>query len=166
MVGVGALAAQRIAELALARRHERAARARGAVEHGAGHYPVIVALHASWMAGTVVEGCRTRRVLLPPLVVVAAAQALRYWTIVTLGPQWTTRVIVDPTAQPVVDGPYRWLRHPNYVAVAAEIAALPLVFGAWRTALAFTAADALVLRHRIEVEDRARSTRPGGSRPA
>ena len=139
--------------------------ARGAVEHGAGHYPVIVAC-------TRLDRRDGRRGLAEPVGCCSPRsswwrppRSLRYWTIATLGPQWTTRVIVDPTAEPVVDGPYRWLRHPNYVAVAAEIAAFPLVFGAWRTALAFTAADALVLRHRIEVEDRARSTRPGGSRP-
>ncbi len=155
-VAVTAMAAQRLLELRHARRNEDALRARGAVEVGAGHYPVIVAMHTTWLASTLWEGRRARRVHRAPLVALVAAQALRYWAIRSLGPQWTTRVLVDPAAAPVTSGPYRYVRHPNYVAVAAEIVAFPMVVGAWRTAAGFSLANALVLRHRIGVEDEAR----------
>jgi methyltransferase len=157
-IGVAAMATQRLLELRHARHNERALRARGAVEAGAGHYPLIVALHVAWLASTLVEARGATRLRRPPLVVLVAAQALRYWAIRSLGPQWTTRVLVDPAAPPVTDGPYRWLDHPNYVAVAAEIASFPLVFGAWRTAVGFSVADAAVLRLRIGVEEEARSS--------
>jgi methyltransferase len=162
-VGVGVMALQRLAELLHARRNERALRARGAVEAGARHYPVIVALHATWLAATLLEGRRATRLARGPLVALGAAQVLRYWAITSLGPQWTTRILVDPSAAPVRSGPYRYLRHPNYVAVAAEIAAFPLVFGAWRTALVFSAADAAALRTRIRTEERARRDILGAS---
>lgn len=156
MLGVSAMAAQRGVELVHARRNEAAARSRGAIEVGAGHYPVIVGMHAAWLGAVVLEGRRSTRIRFVPLATLAAAQVLRYWAIRSLGPQWTTRIIVDPTALPVTDGPYHYLAHPNYVAVAVEMAALPLVFGARRTAVAFSLVDALVLRHRIRVEDHAR----------
>ena len=159
-VGVAAMAAQRLLELRHARRNEDALRAGGAVEFGAGHYPVIVAMHTAWLASTLWEGRRARRVRPVPLVALVAAQGLRYWAIRSLGAQWTTRVLVDPTATPVDRGPYRYLRHPNYVAVAAEIAAFPMVVGAWRTATGFSLANAIVLRHRIGVEDEARRAPP------
>ncbi|MGH9272049.1 MAG: isoprenylcysteine carboxyl methyltransferase family protein [Ilumatobacteraceae bacterium] len=158
--GVAAMATQRLAELRLAKRNEAALRTRGAVEAGARHYPVIVAMHTAWLASTLLEGRRATRLRWPPMVVLGAAQALRYWAIRSLGRQWTTRVLVDPSASPVTTGPYRYLDHPNYVAVAAEIASFPLVFGAWRTAAGFTAANAVVLRHRIAVESAARRARP------
>lgn len=155
-VGVAAMALQRLAELTHARRNEAALRARGAVETGAAHYPVIVAVHAAWLVATVVEGRGARRLARGPLLALAAAQGLRYWAITALGPQWTTRILVDPSAPPVRSGPYRFLQHPNYLAVATEIAAFPLVFGAPRTAVAFSALDAAVLRTRIRAEQRAR----------
>jgi len=91
---------------------------------------------------------------------VVAAQALRWWCIVTLGPRWNTRVIVVPGLAPVVAGPYRVLRHPNYLAVAVEGAALPLVHGCWITAVSFTVANALLLRVRIRVENEALASLP------
>jgi methyltransferase len=94
----------------------------------------------------------------PMLAVVLAAQALRWWCIVTLGNQWNTRVIVVPGLPLVSAGPYRWLRHPNYLAVALEVAALPLVHTAWVTAVLFTSANAAVLSVRIRVEERALAT--------
>lgn len=163
-VGVAAMAAQRLLELRHARRNETALRARGAIEVGAGHYPVIVSMHTAWLASTLWEGHRARRVRPVPLVALFAAQGLRYWAIRTLGPQWTTRVLVDTASTPVTSGPYRFLRHPNYVAVAAEIAAFPMVVGAWRTATGFSLANALVLRHRIDVEDSARHALPTSMR--
>ena len=156
VVGVGVMAAQRLVELGHARRNERAARARGAVERGARHYPVIVALHAGWLLSTLLEARRATTVRRAPLIVLVAAQALRYWAMRALGPQWTTRVLVDPTSRPVTAGPYRFLAHPNYLAVATEIAAFPLVFGATRTARWFSVLDSAVLCHRIRVEERAR----------
>lgn len=155
-IGVAVMATQRMAELRLAKRNEAALRARGAVEAGARHYPVIVAMHTAWLASTLLEGRRATRLRWPPLVVLVAAQALRYSAIRSLGLQWTTRVLVDPSAAPVTTGPYRYFDHPNYVAVAAEIVSFPMVFGAWRTASVFSAANAVVLRQRIEVESAAR----------
>jgi methyltransferase len=159
---VGALAAQRLAELVVSRRHEQALRQSGAVEHGAGHHPVMVALHAGWLASTLIEARRTRRPLPVAAVAVAAAtfvgaQGLRYWAITTLGDRWTTRVLVPPASERVTSGPYRWLDHPNYLAVALEIASFPVLLGAPRTAAVFSIADAALLTVRIRAEDAALS---------
>jgi methyltransferase len=155
-LGVAAMSLQRLAELAHARRNEAGLRERGAVEVGAAHDPVIVAVHVAWLAATLVEGRNARRLARGPLVALGVAQALRYWAITSLGPQWTTRILVDPSAPPVRTGPYRFVPHPNYLAVATEIAAFPLVFGAVRSAVAFSVLDAAVLRTRIRVEQHAR----------
>lgn len=157
---VGLVGMERIAELVVSSRHVRAAKARGGVERGLGHYPVMVALHTGLLAGAVVEVWLADRLFQPwlgwPMVaVVVAAQALRWWCIRTLGPSWSTRVVVVPGAPLVHAGPYRFLRHPNYVAVVAEGVALPLVHTSWVTALVFTAANAVVLRTRIRCEDTA-----------
>jgi methyltransferase len=154
------VALQRLAELALSRRHERRLRSRGAVEVGAGHYPWMVALHAAFLASCLAEVWLLARPFVPALAAIAlavlvAATALRIWTLRTLGGRWTTRVLVLPGAALVTGGPYRHLRHPNYLAVVLEVAALPLVHTAWATALAFSAANALLLRVRIRVEERA-----------
>lgn len=132
--------------------------AQGGKEFGAGHYPVMVALHSGLLLGAVLEARRRRpRPVLGAimLAVVLAAQALRWWCITTLGRQWNTRVVVVPGAARVADGPYRMLPHPNYVAVVTEGAALPLAGGAWLTALVFTVANAVLLRTRIRVENEA-----------
>ncbi|MEV6006249.1 isoprenylcysteine carboxyl methyltransferase family protein [Streptomyces sp. NPDC051976] len=155
---VAAVAAERIAELVVARRNERWSAARGAIVTGQGHYPAMVALHTGLLAGCVVEVWLAHRPFLPALGwpmlgVLAAAQALRWWCVSTLGPRWNTRVIVVPGLPLVSGGPYRWLRHPNYVAVVAEGLALPLVHTAWITAAAFTALDAVLLGVRIRCED-------------
>jgi methyltransferase len=154
------VAAQRLAELALSRRHERRLRARGAVEVGAGHYPWMVALHAAFLASCLAEVWWLDRPFVPALAAIAlavlvAATGLRVWTLRTLGGRWTTRVLVLPGAALVTGGPYRYLRHPNYLAVVLEVAVLPLVHTAWATALAFSAANALLLRRRIRVEESA-----------
>jgi methyltransferase len=154
-----AVAAERVAELVVAQRHLRWARERGAVESGQGHYPAMVVLHTALLVGCLVEVHVLDRSFVawlgvPMLVVVLAAQALRWWCIRTLGNQWNTRVVVVP-GLPLVDrGPYRWLRHPNYVAVVAEGVALPLVHGAWLTALVFTVLNAALLTTRIRCENR------------
>lgn len=154
------VALQRLAELALSRRHERRLRSRGAVEVGAGHYPWMVALHAAFLASCLAEVWWLARPFVPVLAAIAlavlvAATGLRIWTLRTLGGLWTTRVLVLPGAALVTGGPYRYLRHPNYLAVVLEVAALPLVHTAWATALAFSGANAFLLRRRIRVEERA-----------
>lgn len=157
---VAAVGVERIVELVVSRRHEAWAAAHGGVQHGAGHYPVMVVLHIGLLVGCLVEVAVAHRPFLPwlgwpMLAVVIAAQALRWWCITTLGVRWTTRVWVVPGLALVHAGPYRWLRHPNYVAVVAEGVALPLVHTAWVTATVFTAANAALLRTRIRVENAA-----------
>ncbi|MEU9361022.1 isoprenylcysteine carboxyl methyltransferase family protein [Streptomyces sp. NPDC048301] len=155
---VTAVAAERLAEVAVALRNTRWSLARGGTEAGQGHYPVMVALHTALLAACLAEPWLAARPFLPWLgwtmaAVVVAAQALRWWCVRTLGRRWNTRVIVVPGLPLVTGGPYRWLRHPNYVAVVAEGAALPLVHGAWVTAVAFTLANAALLAVRVRCED-------------
>jgi len=144
----------------LSRRHERALRARGAVEAGAGHYPLMVAVHVALLGGAAAEVIFCRRPFLPwlgwpMLATVAATMALRYWVVAALGERWATRVLVLPDAPLVAGGPFRFLPHPNYLAVAVEVVALPLVHTAWVTALVCGVANLLVLALRIRVEDAA-----------
>ena len=160
---VAAVGIERLAELVVSTRNARWALARGGVEYGRGHYPVMSAMHAALLVACVVEVAVADRPFLPwlgwpMLSLVVAAQALRWWCVATLGHQWNTRVIVVPDLPLVTSGPYRWLRHPNYVAVVVEVAALPLVHTAWVTALVFTLANAAVLSVRIPVEERALAT--------
>ncbi|MBK8908737.1 MAG: hypothetical protein IPM60_12785 [Rhodospirillales bacterium] len=150
----------RLVELAVARRNTRRLLARGGVEAGRAHYPAIVVLHAGWLA-VVAFLIPTHAPPAPvPLILFLIVQGLRYWVIVSLGERWTTRIIVVPGAPLVTKGPYRWLRHPNYVVVAAEIALLPLVFGAWEIALVFSLLNGVVLWRRIRTEERALGLRP------
>ena len=155
------VALERLAELIVSQRHVTWALAHGGVETGKRHYPPMVALHTGLLVACVVEVHVADRPFLPALgwtalVLVVAANALRWWCISTLGNQWSTRVIVVPGVALVRRGPYRWLSHPNYVAVAVEGAALPLVHTAWVTALAFTVLNAvLLLGFRIPTEERA-----------
>ena len=159
ILGVSLVAAQRLLELVLARRNERRTRARGAVERGRGHYPFLVALHALWLVSTLVEGLLRgpeSPTLWPvPLALFLLMQPLRYWAIFSLGENWNTKILIVPGAKLVSRGPYRCLNHPNYVAVVVEILTFPLVFGAWITALVFTALNATLLYVRIREEDRA-----------
>ena len=157
---VAALAAQRAVELALSERNARGLRALGGIEAGRGHYPAMVTLHAAFLVACAAAAIAARRP--PPAILAAAAlvmlgvaQAIRWWAIASLGARWTTRVIAIPGAAPVVAGPYRFIRHPNYLAVALEIAAVPLVYGAWRTALLFSATNAVILALRIRAEEHA-----------
>ena len=157
---IAAVGAERVAELSVSRRNLAWSRQRGGVEVGAGHYPAMVALHTGLLAGCLAEVYLLDRPFLawlgwPMLAIVIAAQALRWWCIVTLGRQWNTRVVVIPGAPRVTGGPYRYLRHPNYVAVIAEGVALPLVHTAWLTALVFTVLNAALLATRISTEDAA-----------
>ncbi len=155
-----AVGVERVVELVVAKRNLTWALARGGEEHGFAHYPVMVVLHTGLLVGCLVEvlvaGRPFEAVLgWPMFVLVLAAQALRWWCIRTLGPQWNTRIIVVPGLALVGGGPYRFFRHPNYVAVVVEGVALPLVHSAWITALVFTVLNAVLLTVRIRVEDRA-----------
>lgn len=147
---------QRLAELLLAARNTARLRARGAIEVGSAHYPLIVALHAAWLATLILLGWNSP-VRWSWLGVFAALQLARIWVIASLGERWTTRILVLPGAPLIARGPYRFLRHPNYAVVAGEIAVLPLVFGLPLTAALFTLANAIVLAWRIRVEERALS---------
>ena len=155
----------RLVELSVAQRNLRWAREHGGVETGAGHYPVMVALHTALLVGCLVEVWFGNRPFLPwlgwpMLALLAGAHALRWWCIRTLGPQWNTRVVRVPGMPLVTGGPYRWFRHPNYVAVVVEGFALPLVHSAWITAVLFTVLNALLLRVRLQVEEQALAAAP------
>ena len=145
---------QRLAELVLARRNTEALLARGAYEVGAGHYPLIVAVHATWLAALWWQA-PGRAVIWPLIGLFLMLQVGRVWVLTSLGPRWTTRIIVLPGAPLVRRGPFRLLRHPNYIVVAGEIAILPLAFGLWKAALFFSLANAAVLAVRIRAENRA-----------
>ncbi|MFE1542222.1 isoprenylcysteine carboxyl methyltransferase family protein [Streptomyces microflavus] len=160
-----AVAVERLAELVVARRNTRWSLARGGTEAGSAHYPAMVVLHTALLAGCLAEVHLADRPFLPAVgwtmaAVVVAAQLLRWWCITTLGPRWNTRVIVVPGLPLVSGGPYRLLRHPNYVAVAAEGIALPLVHGAWVTALVFTLLNGVLMAVRIRCEDEALARLP------
>ena len=170
---IGAVALERLAELVVSTRNAAWSFAHGGTEHGRGHFPPMVALHTALLVACAGEVVVAGRPFLPvlgwtALTVALASQVLRWWCIATLGPRWNTRIIVVPGLPLVTSGPYRLLRHPNYVAVVAEGVALPLVHTAWVTALVFTALNAvLLLRYRIPAEERAlalalRGQSPGG----
>jgi methyltransferase len=169
---VAVVAVQRLGELAWSKRNERRLRARGAVEYGRSHYPAMVVLHIAWLASMLVEarraGAAPRAMRVVALCAFVAAQPLRYWAITSLGDRWSTRVLVPPDEEPSTTGPYRYLDHPNYVAVVVELAALPVALGAWRTAVWSTVANAAVLQTRIGVEREAldRSAGDGHRRTA
>jgi methyltransferase len=157
---IGAVALERAAELVVSTRNLAWSKERGGVEFGARHYPPMVALHTGLLVGCLLEAIELHRPFLPELgwpmmAMVLAAQGLRWWCIATLGRQWNTRVVVVPGAARVTAGPYRWMSHPNYVAVVVEGVALPLVHTAWVTALVFTLLNAALLRTRIKVENTA-----------
>jgi methyltransferase len=144
---------QRLGELVLARRNTRALLARGAIEIGAGHYPLIVVVHTAWLIALWVFG-RNQEVCLPALAVFAALQLVRVWVLATLGARWTTRIIVVPGEALITSGPYRYFAHPNYAVVVGEIALLPLALHLPLLALLFTVLNAAVLTVRIRAEAR------------
>lgn len=164
------IGAQRLAELVISRRHAFRAFARGGVESGARDLPVMKLLHTAFLLSCAVEAIWRGRPFqpwlgLPMLGGVVAAQGLRLWSMRALGPWWNTRIITAPGMPRVTHGPYRLLRHPNYLAVAIEGVAIPLVYGAWGTALWFSVANAAFLRRRIRCEESAldrHATRGGG----
>ena len=146
--------AQRLGELVLANRNTKRLLAAGGVEHGAGHYPLIVALHAGWLGGLWLLAW-DRPVSLAWLAVYVVLQAGRAWVLASLGARWTTRIIAVPGEALVRRGPYRFIPHPNYAVVVGEILVLPLVFGLRAYALVFSALNAAVLWIRIRAEARA-----------
>jgi methyltransferase len=156
---VALVAFQRLVEIRYAERNTMALLARGAVEIGRGHYPLIVLLHASWLVTIVFALPSQPRIFWPCLSVFVALQAARVWVIASLGPYWTTRIITLESAPLVRRGPYRFVRHPNYLIVALEIAVLPLAFGEFWVALVFSLANAAILSWRIQQEDRALAAR-------
>ncbi len=156
---------ERLAELVVSKRNAAWSKEQGGVETGFSHYPVMVVLHTGLLVGALVEAY-AREPSVPSalawsmLLVVVLTQALRWWCIATLGRRWNTRVIVVPGLAPVTTGPYRFLSHPNYVAVVLEGVALPLVHAAWITAVVFTVLNAVLLTVRIRVENAALATLP------
>lgn len=150
---------QRLSELWLSRRNAQRLLAEGGREIGAGHYPVLIAVHVGWLAAIFFLVPADAPAYWTVIAAYLVVQIGRVWVIATLGRFWTTRVIDMPTAPLVKRGPYRWLKHPNYVVVALEVALLPLAFGAWEIALAFSAANAAVLAWRLRVENAALARR-------
>jgi methyltransferase len=149
---------ERLLELRLSVKNAAWAFARGGKEYGKPHYRFMTVFHTLFLVSCVAEPWLLQRPFVSPwgfvaLAFAVLAMALRYWAITTLGPRWNTRVIVIPGADLVTGGPYRFVRHPNYVAVVLELCALPLVHGAWLTALVFSVGNALLLRVRIKVEE-------------
>ena len=149
------VAVQRLAELVYARRNTKRLLAAGGVEAGAGHYPLLVLVHVAWLATLAVVASGPVAPNWWLLGFYLLLQLGRFWVIASLGPYWTTRIVTVPGEPLVQRGPYRFFKHPNYLIVAAEIAVLPLAFGAWKTAIVFSLLNAGVLAFRIRVEDRA-----------
>jgi methyltransferase len=159
------VAAERVAELVVSQRNLRWSSAHGGIEFGRGHYPFMVVLHVGLLAGALVEVWVWPTPMIPwlswtMLALVLASQALRWWCIRTLGPRWNTRIVIVPGLPRVTGGPYRWLNHPNYVAVVIEGFALPMVGFAWVTAIVFTLLNLPLLAVRIRAENAALATLP------
>ena len=148
---------QRLGELVIAQRNTARLLGAGAVEVAPGHYPLMVALHAAWLIGLWYFAVALHLASPDPalLLVFFVLQGLRVWVLMTLGPRWTTRIIVTPGEKLVAAGPYRFLRHPNYIVLAAEVATLPVVFGLWWYAALFSALNLAMLAWRIVVEEHA-----------
>ena len=159
---LGLVALQRLGELVLAARNTRDLRAAGAIELDAKGYPLFVLLHAAWLASLALFVPASAPASWPLLAVFAVLQLGRVWVIASLGRHWTTRLIVLPGRPLARSGPYRFINHPNYLIVAAEIAVLPLAFGAVAIAAVFSAANLALLARRVSVEERALAPRRAG----
>ena len=151
---LGYIVAQRLVELVIARRNERALRAQGAVEHFPRHYPLIVAVHTAWIAAMLWWG-HDQPVILGWLVVYGILQVLRVWILTSIGRRWTTRILTVPGETLVARGAYSLIPHPNYLLVIAEILVAPLVLGLWHVAAFASAANAAALVIRVSAEERA-----------
>jgi methyltransferase len=159
------VACERIIELVVSKRNLDWSFSQGGIEYGRSHYKYMVAIHIFLLAGALGEVWNTRPNIHPVLfwgflALVIGTQALRWWCIGTLGKRWNTLVVIIPGLSPVTSGPYRWLKHPNYVAVVIEGIALPMVGFAWRTALIFTILNIFVLSARLKSENAALATLP------
>ncbi len=161
LVFVALVAFERLAELIISRSNQQRLLARGGFEVGASHYPFMVALHVAWLASVAAWAAFT-----PPhlnmnfLAAYVLVQPLRFWVMSTLGEYWTTRIIMVPDAPLIAHGPYRFVKHPNYIIVIAEIALLPLALGATMIALVFSLLNAAMLWVRIRAENAALAQRP------
>lgn len=149
---LGFIAVQRLAELLLARRNTKNLLTAGGREVGARHYPVMVALHTSWLAAMAILIAPDTKIFLPAFILFVLLQAARIWVIWALGRYWTTRVITIDDAPLIRRGPYRMFRHPNYMVVVAEIAAVPMIFYSWKIAILFSVLNAILLMYRIKIE--------------
>ena len=156
---VGFVALERIAELVYANRNTRTLIREGAYEIGRSHYKLIVLLHVSWLIAIYVLADKSAPPVWAWIAVFALLQAARYWVLATLGRYWTTRIIAVPNAPVVTRGPYRFLRHPNYAVVAAEIAVLPLAFREVTVAAVFSLLNGALLWWRIRIENAALAAR-------
>jgi methyltransferase len=156
---IGIAVFQRLAEVVYAQMNTRALLKRGATEVGRNHYPVMIALHVSWLVAVVVLLPKPPPIYWTPVVIMCLTQFVRLWVLHTLGPYWTTRIITLPGAPVVTRGPYRFMRHPNYAVVVIEIAAFPLVFGEVAVAIVFSILNAAMLFWRIREEDSALANR-------
>lgn len=157
------VAVQRLCELWLSRRNANRLTAEGGREIGTGHFPILVAIHAGWLAAIAFAIPADAPVYWPVLVAYLVVQAGRVWVVATLGRHWTFKVIDTPTAPLVRAGPYRWCKHPNYVVVVLEVALLPLTFGAWEIAALFSVANGAVLAWRLRAENASIARRDGVS---
>ena len=159
---IAATGVERLVELRVGKRNLEWSLKNGGVEHGKGHWPFMVTLHTGFLAGCVVEAFWSPWPVpfafsIAMVILAFACQGLRWWCIRTLGQRWNPRVVVVPGGERITSGPYRFISHPNYVAVAVEGAVLPLVFGCWRTALVFTILNAGLMVVRIRCENEALS---------
>ncbi|MDO8645870.1 MAG: isoprenylcysteine carboxylmethyltransferase family protein [Candidatus Planktophila sp.] len=162
------VAVERVFELIISKRNLRWSFDQGGIEFGRSHYKYMVALHVFLLGGSPVEVWLFRPTFLPfvswaMLILALASQALRWWCIFSLGKRWNTLVVIIPGKSLIEAGPYRWFKHPNYVAVVIEGFALPMVGFAWRTALAFSLLNVFVLYVRIRTENAALATLPRNS---
>jgi methyltransferase len=156
---LGLVIGQRLGELVIANRNTKRLIERGGREIGAQHYPLFIVLHTSWIAAMAIFIPYDRWPYMPLIVVYLLLQLARVWVITSLGPYWTTRIITIDDAPTVKRGPYRFIKHPNYLVVGMEIAVLPLAFQAWWIAGVFSVLNALLIGYRISVEERALAPR-------
>jgi methyltransferase len=160
-----AVAVERLIELVVSNRNQKWSQTQGGVEYSFGHYPFMVFLHTGLLAASLVEFYIFKPKLIPGLVwamfsLVIASQFLRWWCVFTLGKRWNTRIIIVPNLPRITSGPYRFLQHPNYVAVVVEGFALPMVGFSWITATVFTLLNIPLLFIRIRAENQALATLP------
>ena len=149
------VALERLAEVAWAAHNTKALLAKGGYEAGRAHYPLFILLHAGWLAAILWAASAGLVINWVALAIFAAMQPLRLWVLMTLGERWSTRILILPGAPLVQAGPYKYVRHPNYMVVIVEIAALPIAFGEWGVAFVFTVLNAMLLAWRIKVEEEA-----------